>query len=91
MPHQLLGDGGADAGVRKEAGVAPPEVVEPELPDFGGHVEVVGSVLRADAGPVGHIFNLGHGTAPPTDPESAKHLVETVHRLGCHVTAPASP
>ena len=50
----------------------------------------VGDILRR-AGPVGHIFNLGHGILPPTDPESAKRLVEAVHRLGCHVTAPASP
>jgi uroporphyrinogen decarboxylase len=47
----------------------------------------VGDILRR-AGPVGHIFNLGHGILPPTDPEKAKHLVEAVHRLGCHVTAP---
>jgi uroporphyrinogen decarboxylase len=50
----------------------------------------VGDILRR-AGPVGHIFNLGHGILPPTDPEAARHLVEAVHRLGCHVTAPASP
>src|SRR5262249_60736322 len=47
----------------------------------------VGDILRR-AGPVGHIFNLGHGILPPTDPESAHHLVEAVHRLGCHVPAP---
>ena len=41
--------------------------------------------------PVGHIFNLGHGILPPTSPDAAKHLVETVHRLGCHVTAPPTP
>ncbi len=33
------------------------------------------------AGPVGHIFNLGHGILPPTDPDSAKALVDAVHRL----------
>lgn len=31
------------------------------------------------AGPVGHIFNLGHGILPPTDPEAAKALVDAVH------------
>ena len=30
----------------------------------------------------GHIFNLGHGILPQTDPEAARALVETVHRLG---------
>jgi len=50
----------------------------------------VADILRR-AGPVGHIFNLGHGILPPTSPDAAKHLVETVHRLGCHVTAPPTP
>jgi uroporphyrinogen decarboxylase len=34
------------------------------------------------AGPVGHIFNLGHGILPPTDPDAAKFLVDAVHRHG---------
>ncbi len=34
------------------------------------------------AGPFGHIFNLGHGILPPTDPDSAKFLVDTVHEAG---------
>jgi uroporphyrinogen decarboxylase len=50
----------------------------------------VADILRR-AGPVGHIFNLGHGILPPTSPDAAKHLVETVHRLGCHVTPPPTP
>ena len=29
----------------------------------------------------GHIFNLGHGILPPTDPKKARFLVETVHRI----------
>jgi uroporphyrinogen decarboxylase len=29
----------------------------------------------------GHIFNLGHGILPPTNPEHAKVLVDAVHRL----------
>ena len=29
----------------------------------------------------GHIFNLGHGILPPTDPEKARFLVDTVHRV----------
>jgi uroporphyrinogen decarboxylase len=28
-----------------------------------------------------HIFNLGHGILPPTDPKKAKFLVDTVHRI----------
>jgi uroporphyrinogen decarboxylase len=34
------------------------------------------------AGPVGHIFNLGHGILPPTNPEAAKALVDAVHEIG---------
>jgi uroporphyrinogen decarboxylase len=43
----------------------------------------VEDILRR-AGPVGHIFNLGHGILPPTSPEAAKALVEAVHRYGRH-------
>ncbi len=38
-------------------------------------------VLRRNAGRPGHVFNLGHGITPETDPEAAKHLVAEVHRL----------
>ncbi|HEX4802955.1 MAG TPA: uroporphyrinogen decarboxylase [Myxococcaceae bacterium] len=33
------------------------------------------------AGPMGHIFNLGHGIFPQTPPEAAQALVDAVHRL----------
>jgi uroporphyrinogen decarboxylase len=36
--------------------------------------------ILARAGEVGHVFNLGHGILPPTPPESARLLVELVHR-----------
>ena len=42
----------------------------------------VEDILRRNAGRPGHIFNLGHGITPPTDPEAARHLVSEVHRLG---------
>jgi uroporphyrinogen decarboxylase len=41
------------------------------------------------AGPLGHIFNLGHGILPPTSPEAAKALVDAVHRFGRHPGPPA--
>ncbi len=34
------------------------------------------------AGPLGHIFNLGHGILPPTDPDQARALVDAVHEAG---------
>lgn len=40
----------------------------------------VGEVLR-QAGPVGHIFNLGHGVTPATDPEHVRAMVDAVREL----------
>jgi len=39
-------------------------------------------VLKRGRAAGGHIFNLGHGILPKTDPETARALVEAVHRLG---------
>jgi uroporphyrinogen decarboxylase len=36
-------------------------------------------ILAAAAGRPGHVFNLGHGVMPETDPEVLKRLVETIH------------
>jgi len=36
-------------------------------------------ILAAADGRPGHIFNLGHGVMPETDPDVLKRLVETVH------------
>jgi uroporphyrinogen decarboxylase len=43
--------------------------------------ERVRETLRQAGREPGHIFNLGHGVLPETPPESARFLVETVHRL----------
>jgi len=40
----------------------------------------VGRVL-AQAGPIGHIFNLGHGVTPATDPEHVRAMVTAVREL----------
>ncbi len=39
--------------------------------------EIIEQGLKAK----GHIFNLGHGILPQTDPEKAKFLVDAVHRI----------
>jgi uroporphyrinogen decarboxylase len=39
-------------------------------------------VLDAAAGLPGHIFNLGHGVLPDTDPEALTRLVAYVHEHG---------
>ena len=37
------------------------------------------AVLEAAGGRDGHVFNLGHGVLPATDPESLERLVDLVH------------
>ncbi|MBI5240951.1 MAG: uroporphyrinogen decarboxylase [Elusimicrobia bacterium] len=41
-----------------------------------------GDILARGRKAGGHIFNLGHGILPKTDPEAAAALVAAVHRLG---------
>ncbi|MFG2606187.1 uroporphyrinogen decarboxylase [Streptomyces sp. NPDC048514] len=38
-----------------------------------------GEVLKAAAGLEGHVFNLGHGVMPNTDPDALTRLVDYVH------------
>lgn len=40
----------------------------------------VHEVLR-QAGPIGHIFNLGHGVTPQTNPEHVRAMIAAVHEL----------
>ncbi|HEY5765940.1 MAG TPA: uroporphyrinogen decarboxylase family protein, partial [Candidatus Deferrimicrobiaceae bacterium] len=44
--------------------------------------ECVRDVLRRGEGAASHIFNLGHGILPPTNPDHALAMVEAVHRFG---------
>ena len=39
-------------------------------------------VLREAEGRPGHIFNLGHGVLPPTNPDNVRYLVDYVHSFG---------
>ncbi|MEO2083082.1 MAG: uroporphyrinogen decarboxylase [Desulfurobacteriaceae bacterium] len=43
--------------------------------------EKVRKILEEGLKARGHIFNLGHGILPQTDPKKVKFLVETVHRI----------
>jgi uroporphyrinogen decarboxylase len=36
-------------------------------------------ILHSVAGREGHIFNLGHGVLPETDPETLARLADLVH------------
>jgi uroporphyrinogen decarboxylase len=44
--------------------------------------EATRDVLRRNAGNPGHIFNLGHGVMPETDPTILERVVELVHNEG---------
>ena len=41
----------------------------------------IARILEGAKGAKGHVFNLGHGIIPETDPKKAKFVVDTVHRL----------
>jgi uroporphyrinogen decarboxylase len=45
------------------------------------------AILDAVGGRPGHIFNLGHGVLPETDPAALAHVVELVHELTASVRA----
>ena len=52
--------------------------------------EAVRDILRRNAGHPGHVFNLGHGVLPETDPAVLERVVELVHAEGrCDGTAVA--
>ncbi|RMG59872.1 MAG: uroporphyrinogen decarboxylase [Deltaproteobacteria bacterium] len=44
--------------------------------------KIAGDIIARGRKARAHIFNLGHGILPTTDPEHARALVEAVHRLG---------
>lgn len=46
-------------------------------------------VLDEAGGRPGHIFNLGHGVLPPTDPDQLRRLVDLVHETTERSVAPA--
>ena len=53
-----------------------PEATFAPWPVLEGKVH---AVLDANGGRPGHIFNLGHGVLPETDPDQLRRVVETVH------------
>jgi uroporphyrinogen decarboxylase len=55
--------------------------LDPVLALAGTDVALAGTdaVLADNAGHPGHIFNLGHGVHPPTDPDVLAAVVARVH------------
>lgn len=56
-----------------------PVVLQSDLPTIRARAK---GILDAAAGLDGHIFNLGHGVLPHTNPENVKALVNMVHEMG---------
>jgi uroporphyrinogen decarboxylase len=48
-------------------------------------------ILDQAAGRPGHVFNLGHGVLPGTDPDHLRRLVDVVHEAGARSTAFIDP
>ena len=49
------------------------------LGPFEGVAGPAGRILERAAGRPGHVFNLGHGVLPATDPDDLRRLVDLVH------------
>jgi uroporphyrinogen decarboxylase len=54
---------------------------------FGRARESAIAILEAAGGRPGHIFNLGHGVLPETDPSDLGRLVELVHERTARIAA----
>ena len=51
--------------------------------------ELVRDVVRSGAAAPGHVFNLGHGVPPDTDPDVLARIVDLVHDEGLQLRAEA--
>jgi uroporphyrinogen decarboxylase len=49
------------------------------LGDWPSTADAARGVLREAGGQAGHVFNLGHGVLPETDPDQLRRLVDLVH------------
>ena len=72
------------ARARVPAGIALQGNLDPARIVAGADATAAGArdVLARNDGHPGHVFNLGHGVLPDSDPEVLEQLVELVHREG---------
>ena len=52
------------------------------LGPWDGVEEAARWILDQNGGRAGHVFNLGHGVLPATDPDQLRQLVDLVHEVG---------
>ncbi len=77
LDHRIsLTDGWALVGDRAVQGNLDPVLL---LGPFDAVADAAAWILDQAAGRPGHIFNLGHGVLPPTDPDDLRRLVDLVH------------
>ena len=71
-----LADGWSAVGDRAVQGNLDPVLL---LAPFEAVADATHAILAAAAGRPGHIFNLGHGVLPETEPDDLARLVDLVH------------
>ncbi len=74
-----LSDGRRIVGDRAVQGNLDPTLL---LGPWEGTEEAARWILEENDGRPGHVFNLGHGVLPGTDPDHLRRLVDLVHDLG---------
>ncbi|MFV2062983.1 MAG: uroporphyrinogen decarboxylase [Chloroflexota bacterium] len=79
-----LADGWASVPDRAIQGNLDPSLL---LGPFDGVADQAHWILEQASGRRGHIFNLGHGVLPGTDPDDLRRLVEFVHGAGERLAA----
>jgi uroporphyrinogen decarboxylase len=98
----LMADAGGDViGLDWRIGLADAWAIVPDravqgnldpsllLGPFEAVAEQARWILDGAAGRPGHIFNLGHGVLPGTDPDDLRRLVDLVHEVGVRPMAVA--